>query len=439
MVLIWNGEGNGLGAARVRGAPRPVAPADGAAPPPMERDLSHRQRKQVYMHSTIFEPASAAQPPRSAAARQAASMEAVSRRICASPRAPTDVAMPGARDLRVTDSAGHSVITWGRPEAGGAPDFVKWGEKGDAIQVVHARREAPVKPSPPAAATRASSASDRRLHEHSSELFGSQRRLEKSTSTPSRDLRPVSLQAYLATDSLIDREPGRRPAPRPASARERRIDAMGASVGSQFAVHRREAAAQDMSGARADELRRKSERNYSDLFGAPSPRAAAAPQGEEGVIYRPHRSAVVSRAARTSAEAEAERVAPLTPRTRPWAMDPAQRQADGAERSWFDSQHGMNAVSEVARRQRDRSAWRDTPTDRSASARRRAEFASQGLRTGMGAPARAEDPAAAPPPAPGSGLNTPRRLAGLTPRADQVRPGSARARKMTLMSSTGIF
>lgn len=82
-------------------------------------------------------------------------------------------------------------------------------------------------------------ASARKLHEQASEVLGAQRRMQKSTSTPAREIRPIAFAACNATDSNIDRaadnEPGGR---RAAQAREARVGAvMG---GGQTEANRRQ-------------------------------------------------------------------------------------------------------------------------------------------------------------------------------------------------------
>lgn len=220
-------------------------------------------------------------------------------------------------------------------------------------------------------------------------------------------------------------------------------------------------------GPRADPAeRRRSERNYSDLFGCASPMskhvvrrsvaeasspfgnaAAASPRGEkpqeEALVYRPHSSALMK--APKGGEQE-EQVLPMTPRTRRVEPDQEVRKKVAEERACWDTKVGMDSGAEISRRRRDRALQRDASGQmedraRSASQRKRMELGSRGLRCGMGAtPAKYEDDNASTP---GGGIqrsySTSPSPVGGSFRSLHRAPHSARARKLSSLQSTVIF
>lgn len=208
--------------------------------------------------------------------------------------------------------------------------------------------------------------------------------------------------------------------------------------------------------------RRRSERNYSDLFGSASPMSkhvvrrqgfeaaspppkvgASSPRGaapDEALVYRPHSSALM----RTPKSIENEdQVLPMTPRTRRVEPDEEVRKTLAEERACWDTKVGMESGAELARRRRDCALHRDASGQmddrpRSASQRKRMQLTSRGLRVGMGAsPADYEE--AASTPGRGRSFSTSPSPVGGSFRSFQRAPVSARARKLSSLQSTVIF
>merc|ERR1719336_3279534 len=126
----------------VGSGPGPVAP------------ISARQRKQVYLHSAIFD--SRGVPPQSvyAQARQTTVLGQVQQQM-GHQASPSDqvLSMPSASDLKATANQGHGVITWDSPapqsarqihasaSSGSSAQFVRFGEAGEQLQVVRANKD----------------------------------------------------------------------------------------------------------------------------------------------------------------------------------------------------------------------------------------------------------------------------------------------------------
>lgn len=84
------------------GPPAATQPPTLPKQPPAHREppmpLSARQRKQIFMHSTVMDPAGPTPQSRYVFANQATFIDEVNRRICHSPRAPPEVVMPTPQD-----------------------------------------------------------------------------------------------------------------------------------------------------------------------------------------------------------------------------------------------------------------------------------------------------------------------------------------------------
>jgi len=424
------------------------------------------------MHSAIFEAGGA--PPESvyAPSRQNAMLGEVNRAL-ATPRQERDVVLPRPADMKATANAGHGVVIWGgsarvpahdaeTANAGGfqsadAPkEFVQFGEAAEPMQVVHANRDdrnilrefrntstglhwtdqrserVCCRGQEYFKARAGMDAGARKRHEFSSEVFGRTTASEAPQTRNSRVEQPCNLLE-------------RTQAKLPLSARERVSHNLNPSNESQFSVYAENVAMSPPSkqrdveagkdSAAALEARRRTERNFSDLFGKPTSErsASAGPRtelhGTSNVDFLDFHVEIASRRRdRRSPPPQKERVI-----YRPSGSSP--------ERACWDTRNIMNASSEIARRRRDRGPEGDGQArERSASERKRVELCSGQFRIGTGATPEPHDdgrpgPVSRPPP------RTPRSFTDspLGRSYRSVRPDSAKGRKMSSLMSSGIF
>merc|ERR1719221_489409 len=105
-----------------------MPPSAAAAATPMSArsvdapSLNARQRKQVFMHSEIFEADGPTPHSLYGPQRQSAVYEQIARVSSdMSARRRAEVAMPSPADLKVTANAGHGVVQPGRPHSAASP------------------------------------------------------------------------------------------------------------------------------------------------------------------------------------------------------------------------------------------------------------------------------------------------------------------------------
>lgn len=484
--------------------PRPV----GSGPGPIAQ-ISARQRKQVYLHSAIFDSHGVPTQSVYAKGKQTAVLGQVQQQLLRGP--PTDQAltMPSPADIRATVNQGNNVITWDMSAAQrgvvqpqvvpGGQDvrFVRFGEAGEQMKVVTANKDTGaiqrefatldwadvrcerMRQQNTGSRTERSGldASGRKMQDLSSEVLGNNRRTEKSTVFPSKEIRSVHSMNVHSQDSVFEKQVAAAAsvagtaesvgaAEAPLSARERRNCHLGASQSSQFTVHGRpKGDAKPLDGSQSarclEEVgRRRQDRNYSDIFG---PSSGASPQhrtsqpllqsrcaagfGETAggdVIYRPHVSAM-GKEQKEEAKKQ-DPVLPITPRAQPVEKSPQAKKLQIEERACWDTRAGMELGAEIARRHHDRMTKGDEESNsraRSASERKRQEMGSRnmGLRMGL-TPTNHQD------------VGSPRvdfgnsKAACASPRknpADAYRnlranySDLARSRKLSSLQSTGIF
>lgn len=407
--------------------------------------MSARERKQVYNHSAIFDGGG----PTSIynAAQQTKVLQHV-HQVKAVRFTPRQVVMLSPADCRATANAGSGVVipaargqapvAWAAPAVLASP---RLGQVPDPVQVVHAARDSGAIPREFRATgtnlqwsdmrsetmqcrgqdfhqgRNAMDASQRKRQDMSSEVFGSTRRVEVSTSRPSKEIRAVEFDNCNNTDTSRDRfhtQQPRQPAAQPAEAAEmqsprvdrtRQAHNLGASKEShQFVVYEKPAPADDGRKERAAlaETRRRKERNYSDIHSrsdAPAPLSARG-----GGRFEVHSTAtcsflnptveIATRSRRnTVAGQQAGEVVwqpEMTPRTQRSPEKAEEQQLLATERICFET-GGMEMAAEVTRRHRERLSQRGaTGTPRgdtlsSATDRKRDEFFSSGsVRAGMG-------------------------------------------------------
>jgi len=414
----------------------------GSGPGPISAALSARQRKQVYLHSAIFDPKGV--PPQSlySQGKQQSILGQVELQRHGQPRAQCMV-LPSPADLKATANQGHGVIAWDTPLpnssrcdgascTGQEATFMRFGEAGDAFKVVKANKEATgaiqrefstldwadqrcetlrILGSTQVREERTKlDASTRKMQDMSSEVLGNQRRLEKSTQHASQEIAAVPMLNVHSVDSSAQ---PRLVAMSPRNAKEYREKNLTSSTSSQFC--RGDVAWQHQDGAqsarvatREDVGRRRSDRNYSDIFGADA-RGAAPPanasllgvggasspkllrranegvraagrvdvDGGESVIYRPHVSARLA----AMPEQPQEPVLPVTPRCAPLEEAcPRTKRVQAEERACWDTRVGMDLGAEIARRSRASRAHEGAEL-RSASERKAQELGSRNLRS----------------------------------------------------------
>jgi len=448
----------------------PVVPVAMCAPQKEQHPaLSARQRKQVYMHSAIFDAGGAPQQSVYSTARQTDVFGGI-RQTLSTPAVEPQRLFPSPADLRVTANKGQGVLhgTCGHTNESAkenekTANFFHFGNSKEQIRVIHADRSRDAIPQEFKstetkihwtdartehvhartqeffAARQGMDASSLKRQELSSEVFGSTRRLEPSTASPSKEICSVGMRNVHNTDSTLDHTVPKEPENVCLSARDRLSKNLYVSSTSQFdskdAGRKQHASASPLrdwrtgvtqDGDQSAQRRRRTERNYSDLFGVPSPREAAtrapraarrsSPEAVEGeaLVYRP------------------------APRVAAQQKSPAEQKFQSEERACWDTRHGMDAKNEIARRRRERSSQPSgaQQRERSASERKRLELASGQFRTGTGAAPEPYDDCAFRPAAPvGQGSKPPDSPGGRGFPPD-VRPDSARGRKVLSLTSS---
>lgn len=434
--------------------------------------MSARQRKQVYMHSSIFETGgprgdSVYHPAR----QQAVHNEVASRKIY---RTAPVVALPRPADMRCTANAGHGVIECGSTEGCGEAGYVRFGHKAEPHAVVQARH--PRADTIPrefrstnskldwldTRAERSScrdsdkmqcqsnlNASTRKVRELSSEVFGASRLMDKSSLNTSQEIYAVGVMHVLGADTAHHPNVQKRSSSadgRSLSARQRLHCGLAVSCGNQFQRSSVEVpsdassdvAAPPSAGFRCidpvGDKRRHTERNYSNIFGKDSPAGTSVKSKKTS----PRETTKESVLAEGTVIWQPKAMVPEDKGT------PAQRE----ERACWDTRKPMETTSEISRRQRERfvPGARNDPGSvraRSASERKRSELCSGQLRTGMGSARAPHDdgragpgpPTASPPVNLGAALR-----GGPTGRASVTkRPHSAQSRKVESLLSSGVL
>mmetsp|Transcript_60867 Transcript_60867/g.162942 ORF Transcript_60867/g.162942 Transcript_60867/m.162942 type:complete len:446 (-) Transcript_60867:96-1433(-) len=445
MALVWSARAASLGG------------GSAAAPPsaPEGAPLSARQRKQVYMHSAIFEASGAPQESVYTASRQHAVMGEVNRAL-RTPRREHEAVLPKPADMKATANFGHGVVIWNGSAvsstsavagAGGGPqDFVNFGETAEPMPVVHANRDDRGMPrefrgtstSLQWSDTRAErvscrgqgffdaragmDAGARKQQDLSSEIFGGR--------APKTEARPASgVKIELPTGSE------RQEVKTPFSARERQSRNLNPSNESQFSVYEASPApGHPGKEDAAPEARRRSERNYSDLFGKPTAGSSAISRTElHGTTNAHFLDFHVEIASR-----KMERRSPPPPKERV-----IYRPSASTERACWDTRSIMDSSSEIARRSREHAQQEGDrqARDRSASERKRVELGSGQLRLGTGAQPEPHDAARhAATPSPSQRTRRSLTDSPLATRSYRsMRPESARARKQLSLMGSGIF
>jgi len=292
--------------------------------------LSARERKHVYMSSSIFQASDSSRPAASPYDHQhqlrVADKLSQQRKTTPQRREPV---MPSPRDCKATFLHGNGAVQVGNHSVRGkvaspqAPEVVCFGDvaKTEPMPVVSASREQHGHPREYWGSATALEWTDQRgenlrsqtfkdsrqklnagelkRHELSSEVFGSSRMVNKSTENPSGEITSKQRLDVRSLETLIHRPPAQeRPSRVPLSARQRHSDQLGSSRGNSITEHQMPRSASEgperprgqatifhgrgvilAPDDKEGDTRRRCERNYSDLFGTKSgqylPRSAA--------------------------------------------------------------------------------------------------------------------------------------------------------------------
>jgi len=433
--------------------------------------LNHRERKQVYMHSAIFVPGG---PPSQSLYALKKQYEVLgklrkSHEVLQQPRMDPQPMRPA--DYRATANSGHGVLimdtqpTRRHTKQDGnkavevpGPTFVKIEGDKDVLRFVPARSRESDDAIPRehwAAGTnlewsdkrnelcsrrgqeffntwKCADAGSRKRQELSSEVFGSPRMIERSNSKPYQDIWPVCMTYTHNVDSTLQ-VPRQQSSPTLGpreSARDRKARAMRKSEGSQFPeseppppsrrVSRKSApSVVSLSDEIDAEAKRRSERNYSDIFGTPKyePRRDIVREDLTWAANTNFLDSIVEiggrhkRRQKSTGEVGDSSTHPLflgscpsTARS-PRCSSPVVPAAFPEERACWDTDGGMDAAAEIARRARKVLHRGTSPCEheRTPSERRRAEMTSAQVRRGAGmSPVPWDDGRAAPSPPFGS-------------------------------------
>mmetsp|Transcript_7473 Transcript_7473/g.19095 ORF Transcript_7473/g.19095 Transcript_7473/m.19095 type:complete len:490 (-) Transcript_7473:196-1665(-) len=465
---------------------------------------SARQRAQVYNYSAVLE---GGLPTSVYNTHQQSQVLHEVQRLRATPLQQLQVTTLSPADYRATVNAGHGVVLPQGTAPMGAPEMVRTTlvcAAAAQAPVVHAAKESGNIPREfrhtncnlqwcdvrgetrecrgqdfYEQRSQLKNASARKLNEMSSEVLGSTRHLEPSTSRPSQEIRPVAMEACEGLDSTLDRF---RPMARQRADRERaealaisqspRSMARGrlaknlsASCGSHFHAYEKPHPqdSEDKGQTAQAEARRRKERNYSDILGASSPRSPRDRLSRCDVEWTANCSflntsvEISARRRQQSPRGQAEDgdvciyQPQVTPRMRRSAemsadMSIEERKKMAVERSTWDTRGLMETGAELSRRHRERMSARGSPEGsvempvQTAAERKKAELGSGALRTGMhqiAAPERHHSAEGASESMMRARRNTTESVQ--MRHLKNVRPDSARARRLSNLMSSGIF
>jgi len=415
----------------------------GAAGVPSE--MTARQRKHVYMHSTIFDAEGPAPNSVYAPSRQHELYGRFSDKLRAANRGqPPELEMPSALDMRCTQNAGHNAVLPGgppqqaMPAAGARPTREVLLHDGEAKPVIHAAgkdesipkefwststtlqwhdtRNEQCRGRNQAVDRQGLGAQELKLQELSSEVFGKARLVEASTATRTarHELMPDSAD-YLRVDSALHApkmsqppEGERRPAAAAAEARARLHQNLASSANNSMPVP--EGAPQGpievppLGDDPSNVDRRRQEKNFSDLFGAQMGERREVRGSREEVTgshtcsFLDTRCEIANRNKEhwrqdqhqsPSRRKDAERDSTLFDFDCPEkpALGPELREVHRQERSCWESKDGMQAATETARRRRMKDHLHDFEGQVGCThvTRKQESLASTQMRLGMGA------------------------------------------------------
>jgi len=386
--------------------------------------MSSRQRKRVYMHSEIFTPGIAPSPQPVSVYSQAQQhrVHQQIQSVVGVQKEAVRVLLPSPMEMKLTETLGHDVIK----ESGGhqpvrsaniygeAPDstterfagrpLVKAAQDNAGIprefwatssklQWTDTRAElcARRKDQPEVAPA------ERKLQDMSSEVMGANRLLAPSSQTPQTEIRATALDNPFATDSRFYRKAKGGEEQATSSAAERMHQNLASTAGavSGNAAAKEPDSTRGVSSSqkitkgdapsnseREADLRRRTERNFSDLFSRPatqqSPRQHSPRKTATAALEKDFASSVIQ-----GAEDKNQR---SLQQPRGFGARPAESGVigDNSARACWDTlaSGGWSSSSELCRRRRQGNKEEQAPM--SARERKWANMSSSSMRAGMG-------------------------------------------------------
>eukprot|EP00928_Gymnodinium_smaydae_P070403 TRINITY_DN54249_c0_g1_i1.p1 TRINITY_DN54249_c0_g1~~TRINITY_DN54249_c0_g1_i1.p1 ORF type:complete len:467 (-),score=99.95 TRINITY_DN54249_c0_g1_i1:68-1468(-) len=386
----------------------------GAAP---ERGLTARQRKHVYMHSSIFDDEGPTTKSVYSGNRQKELYDSMNHKLRHNNQAPPSMNLPSPADMQCTQNAGHGVVmpsaqAHHQPIEGKSPRLTDKNHlcgEGDPIKVVKATQHKGPEGHIPKEFWKTSvnlqwhdprnefsrqrerrdlNAQELKSHELSSEVFGATRNTELSTKHPKQELLADSAH-IMAKDSSLD------PHHHPGGPRRGNGGYPGADSGPGQLSPRQHAQKRFLNNLRQSDHntmvqqgeerqappvvhdedptfadRRRGEKNFSDLFGAKMGERSDVRGNRNEVIWSKScsfldtRSEIATRNMGHWKDTEApaahrkakEAHSDLLEYQRPGApeVNPEQKSLFDRERICADTGNLMGAESEIARRHRMR-------------------------------------------------------------------------------------
>jgi len=406
----------------------------------MTAELNARQRKNVYMHSTIFDDAGPSSSSVYAPKRQAevfATVEGTLGKTNKPP--PPDLSMPSAADIRSTQNAGHGVVmqSGGYPGGGGgrvegfggavsigqSPNAISSSDGGEMPVVYssakdkHRQQDSAIPKefwntsvqlswSDPRNEMRRGrdrpqmSAQDQKRNELSSEIFGTERQTQPSTRNPKQELMANTAQP-LQTDSALDKNTASREGG--GDARGRFVGNLNSSEGNTMPKHANGgvplASTRGWTPQEEDPNtmdRRRGEKNFSDLFGhqvQPPARDGARHEltATRACSFLDTRGEIASRNQGKWKGNDNDDHADVSQQRKDAELDsnlfgfqrpPVERTSANAnrERACWDTRDVMTSGSEIARRTRGKMFEEDL----SAPGRKQQELSGEKFRVGLG-------------------------------------------------------
>jgi len=427
------------------------------------------------MHSAIFH--EQGPPPQSvyATQQQTQVMGQVSQTL-RTPRVHREVVMQSPRDMKATANSGHGVVLTHQmsPGPGVAMNaegttIIRQGQNESQLGLVRASREDVGMPREWRNTQTNLQWSDSRAERvscrgqapcHMLHVFGTERRVEKSTHNASREICSVELKNMIvAPDSNRDRNSTKTSTGGEASAQKRHDHNLLPSSENQFSVYSprsprndtvstppKQRLGKDADDKLLDDKRRK-ERNFSNLFGKPTGERTGSLTKRTEIHGTANCSFLDSHVEIANRNQNPRTSSPETIyRPKPTCTDTPDRTPQDTrtaceERACWDTRAIMSATSEVARRRREKQGAPGQQLERSASERKRSELTSGQFRQGMGAPRESHDDGRM---GPGPLRSTPDLRASRSSSEGKgsfrsYRADSARARKIASLSSSGIF
>lgn len=375
--------------------------------------LTARQRKQVFMHSTIFDGESPHKNSVYGAKRQYELYDKVGNTLAKKEWEP-NLHMPSPADLQCTQNAGHGVVmpsgsfTAKHIEANEPMTVMQASKKGDAIPKEFWATSVKLEWSDPRNEIsrnkdgRKLDAATMKRHELSSQMFDTERNFDASTVSPKKELLAGTVGA-LKVDSSLDKHNYAKadPVGKNKLQQNRRQDNANSRyhrnlANSQFNTMKEptddhiplESATAPVADDPDTLYRRRTEKNFSDLFGTK--------MGERKKID--NRMEVTGSKNCSFLDSRSEIARRNENKWRPDDDDKAEGSRGGGdtvsksreemladhERVCWDTRSIMDSGSEIARRSRLK-AFDDDPS-RAAQHRKREDLSSSQVKEGLGAP-----------------------------------------------------